>query len=63
MITGIKDLLKRHWPALRLRSILLAVLLFFALSLLAKPMFVHGDLKPGGKLEFTLGPNPSKWGQ
>ena len=30
MITALKDLLKRHWPALRLREILLAVLLFAA---------------------------------
>ncbi len=30
MITAAKDFLKRHWPALRLRTILLAVLLFAA---------------------------------
>jgi len=30
---------------------------------LTTPLIHHGDLKPGGSLQFVMGPAPSTWGQ
>ena len=42
MTTGIKDFLKRRWPALRLRSILLAVVLFAATMPAIEAVWLRG---------------------
>ncbi|QUD87413.1 sensor histidine kinase [Phenylobacterium montanum] len=42
MITAAKDFLKRHWPALRLRTILLAVLLFAATMPAVEAVWLRG---------------------
>jgi signal transduction histidine kinase len=42
VITRVKDLIKRHWPALRLREILLAVLLFAAAMPAIEAVWLRG---------------------
>lgn len=42
MIEAFKDLLKRHWPALRLREILFAVLLFAAAMPTVEALYLRG---------------------
>ncbi len=42
MIDAFKDLLKRHWPALRLRTILLSVLLFAAAMPAVEAVWLRG---------------------